>query len=275
MRRYDAVVARQSCRVFSATQPCAQVFIALYGAIHYVADVTCSADASAPNFWDREMGRNTKEDALKTREKILDTAQGMFFERGVSQTSIEDIARSVGLTRGAIYWHFKNKADLFEEMVDRALTPFDDVSAASFSECGEDPLGQLRNLLVYSLLQLTSDPHRYVMIEILLFKWEHTKEMQSIVERKRINAITAIAGIKRALDCAVSSRQLPSLLDTAQAAIFLHSLLMGTVNDQLTLSSMPSLRSAQHVSTLIDSFLDMLRFSIALRQSAPLTTALA
>jgi len=219
------------------------------------------------------MGRSSKQDALKTRAQILDTAQAMFFECGVSQTSLEDIARSIGLTRGAVYWHFKNKVALFAAMVDRNLAPFDDVSAAQFTEADPDPLGRLRALLIFCLLQLTSDPDRGAMVEILFCKWEQTTEMHSIVDRQRVKALSAIAGLQRGLDCAVSSQQLPGRLDTSRAAILLHALLIGTVNDQLTLRSMPSLRSVQHISMLIDSFLEMLRYSIVLRHAAPLAVS--
>jgi TetR/AcrR family acrAB operon transcriptional repressor len=59
------------------------------------------------------MVRRTKEEAQATRKLILDTAEVVFHERGVSRSTLNDIAQAAGLTRGAIYWHFKDKADLF------------------------------------------------------------------------------------------------------------------------------------------------------------------
>lgn len=59
------------------------------------------------------MARKTKQQAEETRQEILDAAIKTFSERGVSATSLADIAKSAGVTRGAIYWHFKNKVDLF------------------------------------------------------------------------------------------------------------------------------------------------------------------
>ena len=57
--------------------------------------------------------RRTKSEADRTRRHILDTALVLFDEQGYLATSLADIAKSAGLTRGAIYWHFRNKADIF------------------------------------------------------------------------------------------------------------------------------------------------------------------
>ena len=58
------------------------------------------------------MVRRTKADAEATRLSLLDAAEQLFQARGVSRTSLNDIATAAGTTRGAIYWHFKDKADL-------------------------------------------------------------------------------------------------------------------------------------------------------------------
>ena len=47
--------------------------------------------------------RRTKEDAQQTRESLLDAAECLFAERGVSRTSLQDIAKAAGVTRGAVY----------------------------------------------------------------------------------------------------------------------------------------------------------------------------
>jgi TetR/AcrR family acrAB operon transcriptional repressor len=56
------------------------------------------------------MVRRTKTEALETRNSLLDAAEHLFQARGVSRTSLNDIANEAGTTRGAIYWHFKDKA---------------------------------------------------------------------------------------------------------------------------------------------------------------------
>ena len=60
------------------------------------------------------MARRTKEDAEATRNKLLDAAAEVFFAKGVAGASLSEVAQAAGLTRGAIYWHLKDKVDLFD-----------------------------------------------------------------------------------------------------------------------------------------------------------------
>lgn len=53
--------------------------------------------------------RKTKAEALKTREELLLSALDTFYERGISRASLNEIAQTAGVTRGALYWHFKIK----------------------------------------------------------------------------------------------------------------------------------------------------------------------
>ena len=92
------------------------------------------------------MGRSTRQQALLTRERILDTAERLFEKNGVSRTSLEDIAVAAGVTRGAIYGHFTSKGDLFVAMWERIRPPVDNVYDTGLQD-KEDPLGQLRNTL--------------------------------------------------------------------------------------------------------------------------------
>lgn len=59
------------------------------------------------------------EKALATRQALVDLAAEMFAEHGYVQTSIRDIARRGSLTSGAIYGHFRNKADLLVEAINQ------------------------------------------------------------------------------------------------------------------------------------------------------------
>ena len=62
------------------------------------------------------MARKTKQEAEITRNAILNAAIQVLLTRGIARTHLDDIAREAGLTRGAIYWHFANKADLLNTL---------------------------------------------------------------------------------------------------------------------------------------------------------------
>ena len=70
------------------------------------------------------MPRKTKEEAEKTRARILASALALFVKKGYEYTTFTDIAARLKLTKGAVYWHFASKEALLVELVDRALMKF-------------------------------------------------------------------------------------------------------------------------------------------------------
>ena len=91
------------------------------------------------------MARRTKEDAAATRNGLIDAAERVFCEKGVSRASLSDIASAAGATRGAIYWHFKDKVDLFNAMMDRVTLPLEEGCAQFSCLASGDPVGRLRS----------------------------------------------------------------------------------------------------------------------------------
>ncbi len=73
------------------------------------------------------MVRRTKEEALETRSRIIDAAEQVFYVKGVANASLEEIAAAAELTRGAIYWHFKDKAELFDAMMQCVVLPVEEM----------------------------------------------------------------------------------------------------------------------------------------------------
>ena len=69
------------------------------------------------------MARKCKEDAEKTRQAVLESALDVFSEKGFAKATFDEIAARAGFTKGAVYWYFRNKADLvaalIEEYVER------------------------------------------------------------------------------------------------------------------------------------------------------------
>jgi TetR/AcrR family acrAB operon transcriptional repressor len=130
------------------------------------------------------MVRKTKEEALATRNAILDAAEIVFQERGVSKTSLAEIAAAAGVTRGAVYWHFANKVDLFNAMVQRVLGLMDaKLDELEKKQRYNDPVELLRELALYFLDRVVNDPHYYRIIGISFHKCEYVGEMAEIYER--------------------------------------------------------------------------------------------
>ncbi len=67
------------------------------------------------------MPKRTKEEAQETRENILDAALDVLAEKGYSGTTFVDIAERIDMTKGAIYWHFRDKPALLAALIGKAL----------------------------------------------------------------------------------------------------------------------------------------------------------
>ncbi len=66
-------------------------------------------------------GRKSAVHARATRVALVELASELFAEQGYIQTSIRDIARRAGVTSGALYGHFRNKADLLAEAINERI----------------------------------------------------------------------------------------------------------------------------------------------------------
>jgi AcrR family transcriptional regulator len=76
-----------------------------------------------------------------TRDRILDTAEALFAERGFAGTVVRDIAAAVGLTPASLYNHFAGKEALYAAVLERGIRPLIDVlEDLSTREHGRDAL---------------------------------------------------------------------------------------------------------------------------------------
>ncbi len=129
------------------------------------------------------MARRTKEEALATRHRLLDAAELLFQAQGVSQTSLQQIAQQAGATRGAIYWHFKDKADLFNAMMERVILPLEAGPRAAAAAGNDDPLAEIEEGMVHALNLMVTDPQVRRVFDVATHKVEYTHDMASVQQR--------------------------------------------------------------------------------------------
>ena len=131
------------------------------------------------------MVRKTKEDAEITKQRIIDAARELFSTNGVSKTSLEKIAKYAGVTRGAVYWHFENKTELFHAMREQVFLPLidriDDTLLASENE--KDPLNRIENFLLGTIRTLNEDLATRQTYEILMTKCEYVDEFAVVLQQ--------------------------------------------------------------------------------------------
>lgn len=74
-----------------------------------------------------------------TRQGLVDAARKLFGERGYAGTSIEEVVRAAGVTKGAMYHHFRDKDDLFRSVVEDVKREVTVVAGRSFVAAAEGP----------------------------------------------------------------------------------------------------------------------------------------
>lgn len=133
------------------------------------------------------MVRRKKEDALATRDAIMDAAALLFEKQGVAGTTLQHIATAAGVTRGAIYWHFEDKGALFQALMERAKMPMEAAMRVLDMEDTVDPLRDLRDCLLESLRLTATDERMRRMFDIATRKLEMVGEMSVLRERLLLN----------------------------------------------------------------------------------------
>lgn len=129
------------------------------------------------------MARRTKEDAVATRSGLLDAAEQVFLEQGVSRASLAAIAEQAGATRGAVYWHFKDKLDLFNAMIDRVTLPLEQVVYGDgVGQAGGAPLPRICRVM-YVLLHGLAHEHLRRVFTIMMHRVEFVGEFVALQAR--------------------------------------------------------------------------------------------
>jgi TetR/AcrR family acrAB operon transcriptional repressor len=200
------------------------------------------------------MARKTRAQALVTREQLLDAAERVFRERGVGHTSLAEVSDAAGVTRGAVYWHFKNKTDLFKAMVARAEMSHDRSLQEMEAATQIDPLEAVRAGAINALSQFASDQRARDVFEIVFLRCEYTKELASVQRRQRESRLNCYTKIEAALRKAIKRGQLPPHIDARLAARGLYAYIGGLIRD--CLEAPEEFDCARDARALINFYID-------------------
>ncbi|MBT9568685.1 MAG: TetR family transcriptional regulator [Thiobacillus sp.] len=177
------------------------------------------------------MVKKTRGAALATRESLLDAALQVFRERGVAHTRLIDVAQRAGVTRGAIYWHFKDKAELFQAVCERGTLPVDALLAEASQSTQRDPLATVRKLALMALTQLAQHADTQAMFEVIFHKCEFTEELSGVLAKNEADRNACLTHVQQLLEQAVACGQLPAHTDTFLATHGLHAYLVGLMHE--------------------------------------------
>ncbi len=171
------------------------------------------------------MVRKTKEDAELTRQRIVNAARAVFLKRGVSKSTLEHIAAEANVTRGAVYWHFENKTDIFHAIREQVFLPLidsiDDTLAPAIKNI-ENPLNQIEASLCNTINDLNSNVEMREIYEIIMIKCEYVDEFASVLHQMLHNCSSIVEKLEAAYERAAAQGLLATPLSPSALALDTH-----------------------------------------------------
>ncbi len=146
---------------------------------------------------------------------------------------VGSITKAAGVTRGAIYWHFKNKSDLFNEIWELSDASISDLEIEYRAKFPNDPLSVIREILVYVLEATVTEERRRLMMEIIYHKCEFVGEMTVVQQAQRQLSLASYERIEQTLKECIAAKLLPANLLTRRAAVLMRSYLSGLMENWL------------------------------------------
>ena len=173
--------------------------------------------------------RKTKTKAQKTRQHLLDAALEVFWRDGVTRASLQAIAQEAGVTRGALYWHFKNKEDLFETLFEQQYADFFAAFNDQTLRDNQDVWTHLQHNLTAMFETLATRESKHKFCNVMFSKCEQTAGNETITELACRYHRLFQKQIAYALQLSREQGRLPENTDIELAAIYLESSLVGLI----------------------------------------------
>lgn len=187
--------------------------------------------------------RRTKEDAEQTKEAILDAAIEVFSERGVARATLDQIARAANVTRGAVYWHFSNKKDIFDALFERLHSPFLQIILDDLENTDPNPIEQLETLCVKVLIDLENDIKTRQTLTLFMLKCDYSGELADYNKRYQEPKLDKLNAFSQYFRRAQELKQIPSNVDPMLLTKALNCYMRGVLCEYL---ETPELFSITH-----------------------------
>lgn len=181
----------------------------------------------------------------------MTSALDVILENGFSRTSLEQIAQSAEVTRGAIYWHFANKSDLFSALLQEWIQPSNELAVILL--VGQEPsLENLKQFMVAWLSHIETNSVSHKLFDIIFFKVEQVGDIKTLIDQANTNANQDRQALQLYLSELLSNGELNEEIDISLLAISISAFLMGHAQNWLARPDEYSLK--QHANTLVNQF---------------------
>ena len=210
--------------------------------------------------------RKTKIEALKTKEHLMLAALDTFYKKGIARTSLNEIAQAAGVTRGALYWHFKNKENLFDALFQRICDDVETCMLQDWENKDEERWTTFRLTILGFLTRLENNSMHYKFHSILFLKCEHTEQNKAVIAMVHKHQKLWHEKINTILHESIRQQALPEDLDIGMAVIFIKSSIDGLIWHWL--SSPQPFDLSEAAPRMVEIMLDNLQNHPQLRKQA-------
>lgn len=169
--------------------------------------------------------RKTKIESMKTRQHLLLAALEVFYRQGVTRSTLQEIAQEAGVTRGALYWHFKNKEELFEELFEYTFQHI--FPEQDNQQTIENAWDYLRNQLITTLRHIAEDEIHRKFCNVLHMKCERTPYNETITALTEKYHGMFLTRITEMVKLCHQQGKLPKNIDIEFATLYLESNFVG------------------------------------------------
>jgi AcrR family transcriptional regulator len=120
------------------------------------------------------------------RQEILDAALAAFSEKGFDKTSMDDVVRASGLSKGTLYWYFDNKQSLFAALVERMFKEMDVVFAQTLVQVADQsPAEKLVALSAGVISTMLAPEFSHLVrlyVDFFMQAWQYPEVQQALAE---------------------------------------------------------------------------------------------
>ncbi len=143
--------------------------------------------------------KRRKEDADQTRQALLQAALMVFSSKGYTASTLEEIANTAKVTRGALYHHFAGKAEMFNTLLAQAIDQPQQIVEQALSQGGTF-LEILHRVFVEQIIAVETDLTYRATIELVMFKLESNPELEAAKQQLGAGRQASLELLKRSFE---------------------------------------------------------------------------
>jgi len=170
--------------------------------------------------------KRTKYHALETKHSILDASLEIFSEKNYSSVTVAEIAKKIGMTKGAVYWHFRNKEDILVKIIENFYSSPD--SGSISADTAPQNIDGLRARHKTALAMFTENARYCKTQKLMLHCYEWPEKLQQrVFDIIRFTDKKEAGVIEELLRKAQEIGQLRMDFDTQEVAVLISSVFHG------------------------------------------------